>query len=342
MKYHPLTLHIVSILNVYWYKRRKDATIHGTKEAIKGLEHRLENSIAERNATVEDLEQRLQGSESRVKHLQHLLTKEKEEAESYHLQMQLQLQKINTVEQERASRDKVRNDELTNMVNTLSNLTSSHIQGLYDQCLEQEHILRLEGALPSTGTTSQVAVAVAVATKKSISPGSEPMKHINEKLAHKTESVHLNWETILEDESDRRAIFGNLNNRVQMNLGHLDRHIKRMHGKHSNAMKRAEKLQKKRFNDSCTSYDRRIFALETTAKRRTMELDDLSVDCSDTKRRLKNARSSIESLKSDLTNSNKTIEILEDKLSKATHRIASIQGELEKVSRYNSWTLYGF
>ena len=290
------------------------------KEENLNLKQKLATTVDERNATVGDLEQRLRRAEDQITTLKRGLKKEKEASESFRLQTRLELKKMQTIEQQRAQEDKTTNDNLTNKGNLLMNLTSSHIQGLYDQCLEQEHILRLECALPSS-----------ISTKKSSSSVSEALKNIEDKLAQKVESIHLNWEALLEDECNRRVVFGNLNNRAMMNLGHIDRLIRRLHGKYENDLKRAEERNKERLNGMCASYDEKRSLLESQEKQKAIELERVSLDCFDTKKRLTTALTGIDSLKEEASSCKKIIKDQERSILEAKKTIATTESDLVKV-----------
>ncbi len=56
---------------------------------------------------------------------------------------------IHQAEYQRAAADKDTIDMMRNKVETLTNLTASYAQGLYDHCLAQEKMLKLENALPN-------------------------------------------------------------------------------------------------------------------------------------------------------------------------------------------------
>ena len=299
---------------------RRDANIRLIKDRNKSLEQKLAQTIEERNTTVSDLERQLEDAKREIAILKDSLSKEKQEANAFREETKVEVQKCQSIEHDRAAKDLAANEELTQKVNVLTNLSASYIQGLYDQCLEQEQILLLEGALPSVH-----------GTKKNTKSDIESLRHIEEKLKQKKDSIHINWEMMLKDESVRRIIFGNLNNRTQMNLGHIDKLIQKLHAKYGNEMRRVNKTNEQRLNGVCTSYDDKISLLQTQATRTDTELDLVSTDCLETKKHLATALSDIERMKVDKTNCDETIVGLDQALSETKQSNASLNNELSKV-----------
>jgi len=109
-------------------------------------------------------------------------------------------------------------------IEVLSTLTSSYIRGLYEHCIVQENILPLLEESPPPDRPAK------------ISEGNLAL--VMERLNKKIESAHVDWDSVLMDDKDRRQIFGNLNNRMQMNLSDINRFIAKIRRKHEVEMRR--------------------------------------------------------------------------------------------------------
>ena len=301
---------------------RKDSSIFLFKQQNQELEQKLAAIIEERSATIADLEGRLRKSEEKTKSLEEAVMKEKETFKSFRQESEIKCKNQQTLEEERAKMDRTENTDLKEKVDFLINLTSSYIQGLYEQCMEQEHILTLEDALPNN---------ISKSTKARSSHILDPLKLIEDKLSQKVESIHLNWEKLLEDESHRRVIFGNLNNRVQMNLGRIDMLIKRLHGKYGNDLKREEERHAKKLNDLKKLHSEKISHFESQMKKKVAELRNLSLHYSDTRNQLKASLDSGKSLTEQNSNYKRIIQDHKRSLSEAKDSTAKADLEIFKV-----------
>ena len=267
---------------------------------------------------MENFDAKLASANTLIKDLRAELLKEMKEAEAFRKDTKLNLEMREQKEAEKSTNDQRRNDDLSKRVDDLTHLTLSHIQGLYDQCLEQELILTAEGALPKMRGTRML----------SSSEQRTPIKSIEEKIWKKIDSTHVNWILELEDEIERRKVFGNLNNRVLMNLGHIESLIKRLHAKHSNEIcNHAKKLDSIR-----TTYDERIILLEDKGEEQDRRFTEVSKELDTTKKRLETAESEILVLTRERDDCNETIQGIQTKLEGTCDTLVSTRSHLEKVS----------
>ena len=256
-----------------------------------------------------------------IKDLRAELSIEKNEAEKYRKETHLEMERREKQKIERAANDQHRNDELNKRVDELNLLTLSHIRGLYDQCLEEENILHIEGALPGTKVTR-------------IPPSdqrSTPIKYIEEQITKKKSSTHIEWGVVLEDEKERRKVFGNLNNRVLMNLGHIDSLIKRLHTKHTYELKRLKNNHAKEVRNACATYDERIANLEGRGKEREDRLNEVSTNCISTKKRLTTADSNIVTLKKEREDGLEATQGLKNTVANTSEALSKTRSDLDKV-----------
>lgn len=297
---------------------RQDGIIRSTKQQLDSLEKKLAHTMNERNTTVENLDAKLASANMLIKDLRAELLKEKKEAEAFRKDTKLNLEMREQKESERSANDQRRNNDSSKQVDELTNLTLSHIQGLYDQCLEQELILIAEGALPKT----------RVKRMSSSSEQITPIKSIEEKISQQIDSTHINWKVELEDEHERRKVFGNLNNRVLMNLGHIDSLIKRLHAKHSNEICN----HVKKVDSICATYDERITLLEDKGEEQKRRFSEVSEECNKQKRKLATAESEILVLTRERDECNKKIQEIQTKLASTCETLASTRSHLVTVS----------
>ena len=155
-----------------------------------------------------------------------------------------------------------------------------------------------------------------------------PIKSIEEKISQKIDSTHINWKLELEDENERRKVFGNLNNRVLMNLGHIDSLIKRLHAKHSNEICN----HVKKVDSICATYDERITLLEDKGEEQKRRFSEVSKEFDTTKRNLATAESEILVLTRERDECNETIQGIQTKLAGTCDTLATTRSHLETVS----------
>lgn len=152
-------------------------------------------------------------------------------------------------------------------VEVLSTLTSSYIRGLYDHCMVQEKILLLAETPPPT---SMKARRIPI----SLAGGSLGL--VMERLDKKFESVNIDWDSVLMDDKDRRQIFGNLNNRMQINLNSIDRFITKIRGKYDYEMKQMGEDNTRKELDIHSAHAVQLCKLEDNQIQLEEELNKLS------------------------------------------------------------------
>ena len=145
----------------------------------------------------------------------------------------------------------------------LQNLTSSFIRGTYDHCLAQEKILQIEGFL-------------AKSCVKNAKIENENLNHVLYNLNKRLESRHFDWDELLNNATDRRQIFGNLNNRLQRNLHNLGTLIENIRARHEAEIERMKNRNNEKMEELICSYKENIDQLETSIQLKDNQVLSLS------------------------------------------------------------------
>ena len=192
------------------YDKGKDSIIALQKEHIK---------VADADkCTIATLDDQILKLNTMVKTQQNEIEFKRKEAEHFRLKIERTLQKYDEINRIKKSRD-ISLMEKDKSLEVMANLSSSHIQGLYDYTMALEKILE-------NGGKDNVKPALKY------TENNKNLSYILNKLEKRLDSTDINWKNLLEDEGDRRHIFGNLNNRLHLNLFKLKKHIENLHRKH--------------------------------------------------------------------------------------------------------------
>jgi hypothetical protein len=303
------------------YSFRHDDFIRSSKHQIQNLEIKLDETTNERINTVVTLDGKLTIANTVIRDLRSKVSIGEREGAKFREDIQVSMAMREKQEEERATKDQQRNDKLSKRAEELTHLTLSHIQGLYDQCLDEEQILGFQRVLPTTRVTWIL----------SSYQESTPLNYIEDMISQKTDSTRIDWGVVLEDEKERRIVFGNLNNRVLMNLSRIDSFIKRLHTKHDYELNRLKDTHGKRVSNICRTYDEKISILEGIGKDRENRLNEMSKECIDTKRSLASGESHIVTLTTEREEGLETIQLQEKAITKTNETLVNTRSDLDKV-----------
>ena len=247
------------------------------------------------------------------------MTEEKLRGEEYRFQMEkeLHVQQIN--EEKRITEENMIKNGLTDRVGFFMTLTSSYIQGLYEQCLAQEELILIEDSSLPAYTTQKIGNR----TKSNL---------IIERLENKIESIHIDWEGILQNDDDRRKVFGNLNNRSQINMSHIDYLIKRIHSKNSSETTRIQKGHENELVEIFSRHRNELSRLQKQMSIKDSNYKTLDTSLKKQKEQLSNASIDIEKLNEVLKEKQRRIDNLDSQILNAKKKEASLQQDLSTVS----------
>lgn len=197
-------------------------------------------------------------------------------------------------------------------------LTSSYIQGLYEQCLAQEELILIEGSSLPVHNKQKIRTQ----TKKNL---------ILERLENKIDSIHIDWEGILKNDDDRRKVFGNLNNRSQINMSHIDELVKRIHSKNSSETMRIQKGHENELMDTFSRHRNELARLQKQIRFKDSNYNVLDMSLKKQKEQLSNASIDIKKLNETLKEKQRRIDNLDSQILHAKKEESFMQQDLLKV-----------
>ena len=101
----------------------------------------MENLVANANQNILELEEELK--------------LEKRSHGEYRIVTNKEMKRRQKEEESRAQKDLATNNSLANRIKFLTTLTSSYVQGLYEQCIAQEELVLLEDPFPRNDRTKK-------------------------------------------------------------------------------------------------------------------------------------------------------------------------------------------
>ena len=279
----------------------------------------MKATISHRERSISELETTLKNANKKIHQQQEAMTEEKLRGEEYRFQMEkeLHVQRIN--EEKRIIEENMIKNGLTDRVGFFMTLTSSYIQGLYEQCLAQEELILIEDSSLPAYTTQKIGNR----TKSNL---------IIERLENKIESIHIDWEGILQNDDDRRKVFGNLNNRSQINMSHIDYLIKRIHSKNSSETTRIQKGHENELVEIFSRHRNELSRLQKQMSIKDSNYKTLDTSLKKQKEQLSNASIDIEKLNEVLKEKQRRIDNLDSQILNAKKKEASLQQDLSTVS----------
>ncbi len=193
------------------------------------IQDELKATLQCRDTSISELNRMNSEANEKIIALEKALDQEKALFHKYRSDMKKEIEMNQIKEENRKAQDETIKNELHERIDFFMIITSSYIQGLYDQCLAQEQLMLVEDPTFRPATSRQLKGG-----------NTKNLNLILEQLNNKIESVHINWEGLLQNDDERRVIFGNLNNRSQLNLSYIDDLIKRIHIKYTSEVARIE------------------------------------------------------------------------------------------------------
>lgn len=275
----------------------------------------------------------LEGCRRKTKQLEEHLKDDQEKHRQFSVQMTQDLQNCEVEAKRRAEEDKAEVDALSNRVAHFMTLTSSYIQSLYEQCLTQERMISLEdpSLLSIHSSNSKFHRSTSMNKKK--------VNHVIDRLENSIESMHVDWEGILCDDNDRRIVYGNLNNRSQINNSQIDNLIKRIKQRQKSELDSLQLKNSQALNALKSNYQSEISSLNKQIYLTERKLKDLNATLNESKNDLSIARAEIGNLVDTKEKNEVEMDALEKALAKSKHIAEELQGKLVMVSKVCGFTL---
>lgn len=307
--------------------RRQSSTIKQNEHEIQKLQMQLSKVMKERQDTVRELEDQIKN----VSNLKRELQEKVAEIEDVKIRNKEALERNYQAECQRAATDKGIIDKMRHKVGVLTTLAASYAQGLYDHCLAQEKMLKLENALPSRIQSHRPHL-------KNGEGGPENHRHessldlILHRLKEGVESTLIPWELLLEDETDRRKVLVNLNNRVQINQQHYDDMVRNLHKKYQRESNNLRKDFTRRIEMDKDQYLEKIQELTKKVQYQDSRIQSLERSSIDLNDGLEKARLSNDELKSSCEQKDICIESLQKDLQELRMQLAYKEANISDLS----------
>lgn len=292
--------------------------IQQIEDESEATQNELKATIYHRQRSVSELEAMLKNANSKIDQLEEAISMEKLRSEEYRLKMdnELKMQQIN--EEKRIEEENMVKQGLADRIDFFMTLTSSYIQGLYEQCLAQEELILIEGSSLPVHNKQKIRTQ----TKKNL---------ILERLENKIDSIHIDWEGILKNDDDRRKVFGNLNNRSQINMSHIDELVKRIHSKNSSETMRIQKGHENELMDTFSRHRNELARLQKQIRFKDSNYNVLDMSLKKQKEQLSNASIDIKKLNETLKEKQRRIDNLDSQILHAKKEESFMQQDLLKV-----------
>lgn len=292
-----------------------------TKEESCAIQNNLKATIAHRETSITELKAIVTNANDNIHRLEDELKEEKRLSEKHRDEMDKKILSLRIKEEERISQDTDIKLQLTKRVEFFKTLTSSYIQGLYEQCLAQEELILMEDqSFYSTQALSKMKC------------GNVPnLNLIAENLENKIESVHIDWESLLHDDDDRRIIFGNLNNRSQMNLSQIDNVMKRIHAQYLSEIKQIRTGHENDIKEVSSRHREGLFQLQNQIRLKESNFGSLERSFTAKVEKLSDALDEVENLKVTLTDKEEQIFQLSHQVVEAKENANVLHHEISEV-----------
>lgn len=310
---------------------RTDMILKTLSVELKSTRNELKENIAQRDKSISNLSSMNSSLKENIYQLEAALKDNKQLGKETNEQFEKRFQELKAQEEQRAAREKNVEIKLMERIDSLMNLTSSYIQSLYEQCLVQEDILMIEDP-------SLLPMAASHNVKMKSLQRQQPTLHmILERLVKKIDSNHIDWEGLLQKDEDRRIIFGNLNNRAELNTSHIDTVLKKNHAKHSFTIKQAEIENDTNMKETCSRHYSEIEKLRNQIKTKDESYLTLKASLKENNHKLTEALSTIDTLKGQISDTQKQKDSLDHQVRNATRRGTVLNNDLAMVSLFLIW-----
>ncbi len=287
----------------------------------------LQATIDHRERSITELKDMVTKANQKIYELEEDIRKNTKEHKEYRIEVDKEMKRRQREEDVRAEKDLALKNTMSDRITFLSTMTSSYVQGLYEQCLAQEELILLEdssSSLPNPKTSK-------MSSHKNFSKGETKetkLEIIMERLEKKVDSIHIDWEGMLEHDDDRRKIFGNLNNRSQINLSHIDDLIKKIRVKNQSDIERLEVGFKKKMEDNISKHQDDVFRLQKEINLKESSFRKVNATLKETKDHLSKALAAIDELNIVQERKNTEIDDLNNEIKAANKRQDNLQCEL--------------
>lgn len=225
---------MIRVYHLYCNQRNSFLSLKQNIQQVKNesiaIQDELKAILQRRDTSISELKTMNSEANEKIITLEKALVQEKALFHEYRSDTKKEIEMNQIKEENRKAQDEAIKNELHQRIDFFMIITSSYIQGLYDQCLAQEQLMLVEDP----------TFRPAISRQRLKGGNTKNLNLILEQLNNKIESIHINWEGMLQNDDDRRVIFGNLNNRSQLNLSYIDDLIKKIHIKYTSEVARIE------------------------------------------------------------------------------------------------------
>lgn len=259
----------------------------------------------------------------KISELDDQIKDQKMKADKNHSVMEAEMIRRCREEEIRRITDEGIKTDLLERIDALKVMTSSYIQGLYEQCLAQEIILSRD--VPSG----------QIKPTKMISKKSIPIfDFVLDRLEAKIESTQIDWGVLLEKDEDRRKIFGHLNNRSHMNISQIDELLKLIHSRKSTEMHHMKVDYKTAINDINLRHKKEVSTLYEEIKTKDMKYAGLDKSYKEKTAKLSNTTNELNKLTKLMNKKKKHIQELEKRIINFRSKEESLQNDISEVSMF--------
>ena len=215
--------------------------------------------------------------------------------------------------------------QMEEKIQSLTNLTCSYIRGIYDHCIEQERLM------------VQKKHRLSNTISKSMSGN---LKVVIDHLHCGKNSKKLDWDALLKDDIDRRLIFGNLTNRLQMGIYEISNLFKTISEEHKIECKRMSKSKERIIDDLTQTHTKTMKALEDSlskSKQYGQSCDDKILEITQMNEQMKDKNCTLQnqciSLENHFEEKQRELHHTRNNLTKLKTIIKDKEEEINKVNR---------
>lgn len=295
------------------------------------LQVKIDCITFERNKSVSDLGDQLKEANDRILHLEQDLQNAVHEANKLEMHYSDEMDRRDQLESTKRKEAENAINDLTERVNLLVNLTSSYVHGLFDHCHAQEKTLRAENFLPDryknhrkTGNTK---------SEIDFDETNETMPNLLQyHLGKGMDCNTINWESILQNEDDKRKSLVYLNNRIQINHDQFGNLISKLHRKYQSSTKWLEEKHLKDLQEERTISREKNQELVKFLEEKEEIIKDLICKVDDLKGEVDCQISFNQKLRLKDEESCSTMALLEKDKNSLLEEVSTIKSELSKLS----------
>ena len=283
----------------------------------------IQTKIKCKEEVISEMKLKLLFANEKISELDDQIKDQKMKADKNHSVMEAEMIRRYREEEIRRITDEGIKTDLLERIDALKVMTSSYIQGLYEQCLAQEIILSRDVPSGQIKPTKMIS-------KKSISI----FDFVLDRLEAKIESTQIDWGVLLEKDEDRRKIFGHLNNRSHMNISQIDELIKLIHSRKSTEMHHMKVDYKTAINDIDLRHKKEVSTLYEEIKTKDMKYAGLDKSYKEKTAKLSNTTNELNKLTKLMNKKKEHIQELEKIIINFRSKEESLQNDISEVSMF--------